>query len=353
MDENDVTVLVTGTTGYIARHVVAQLLDAGYSVRGTARSASSLAGLRSDLTPFLQDPSSIERFSLVEADLTRESGWADAVDGCTYVHHVASPIPSAPPKDPDELIVPARDGTLRVLRASLDAGVRRVVLTSSLAAVLYGVDRSGKVFTEADWSDPDDPRIGAYEQSKTIAERAAWAFMDDEAGDRMELATVNPGLVLGPMYGSASSTSNEAVAKLMNRDFPACPDFTYSMVDVRDVASAHVAAMTAPSAAGQRFICGLDSRSLRDVAAILAREYGPKGYRIPTGNLPNFVVRIVAKFDRTAALALNDLDNPQRVDPSKVTGLLGRPLRNLDETTVAMAESLIAYGRVKTPRGAA
>jgi nucleoside-diphosphate-sugar epimerase len=351
MDDNaSTTVLVTGATGYIARHVVVQLLDEGYAVRGTARSTSSLGGLRSDLTPFVQDASSIDRFTLVATDLTRESGWADAVAGCTYVYHVASPIPSAPPKDPDDLIVPARDGTLRVLRASLDAGVRRVVLTSSLAAVLYGVDRTGKVFTEADWSNPDDPRIGAYEQSKTIAERAAWAFMTEEAGDRMEMATINPGLVLGPMFGSASSTSNEAVAKLMNRDFPACPDFTYSMVDVRDVAAAHVVAMTAPSAAGQRFICGLDSHSLRDVAAILAREYGPKGYRVPTGKLPNVVVQIVAKFDKTAALALNDLGNPQRVDPAKVTALLGRPLRSLDEMTLAMAESLIAYGLVKAPR---
>jgi nucleoside-diphosphate-sugar epimerase len=351
-DNGSTTVLVTGATGYIARHVVAQLLDAGYSVRGTARSVSSLEALRSDLTPHLEDPGSIDRLTLAAADLTQDAGWADAIAGSTYVHHVASPIPTAPPRDPNDLIVPARDGTLRVLRSSLDAGVRRVVLTSSLAAVLYGVDRHGKVFTESDWSNPDDPRNGAYERSKTIAERAAWAFMSETAGDRMEMATINPGLVLGPMFGSAPSTSNEAVAKLMNRDFPACPDLTYSLVDVRDVAAAHVAAMTSPSAAGQRFICGNDSRSLRDVAAILAREYGPKGYKIPTGKLPNVVVRVVAKFDKTVALAINDLGNPQRVDPSKVIALLGRPLRSLDETTIAMAESLIEYGLVKPPRRA-
>jgi len=349
-DNADTTVLVTGATGYIARHVVVQLLDAGYRVRGTARAASSLDGLRSDLAPFLGDPAALDRLTLVAADLTRDDGWEEAVADCTFVHHVASPIPSAPPKDPDDLIVPARDGTVRVLGAALGAGVQRVVLTSSLAAVLYGVDRSGRVFTEADWSDPDDRRIGAYERSKTIAERAAWAFMADRADGRMELSTVNPGLVLGPMYGSASSTSNEAVAKLMNRDFPACPDFTYSMVDVRDVAAAHLAAMTSPAAAGQRFICGLDSHSLRDVAAILARVYGPQGYRVPTGRLPNLAVRIVALFDKTAALAINDLANPQRVDPAKVTSLLGRPLRDLDEMTVAMAESLIAYGLVTPHR---
>jgi len=349
-DNTQTTVLVTGATGYIARHVVVQLLDAGYTVRGTARSASSLSKLRDDLKPFVAEPTSLDRLTMAAADLTQDSGWAEAVAGCIYVHHVASPIPAAPPKDPDDLIVPARDGTLRVLRAALAAGVTRVVLTSSLAAVLYGVDRTGRVFTEADWSNPSDRRIGAYERSKTIAERAAWDFMEHEGGGRMEMTTVNPGLVLGPMLGSASSTSNEAVTKLLNHDFPACPDFTYSMVDVRDVAAAHIAAMTTDSAAGQRYICGLDSHSLRDVAAVLAREFGPKGYRVPTAKLPNFVVRVVAKFDKTAALALNDLSNPQHVDAAKVVALLGRPLRSLEEMTVAMADSLIAYGLVKPVR---
>lgn len=349
-EQQDTTVLVTGATGYVARHVIAQLLDAGYEVRGTARSVASLAPLREDLRAHLANPAAAERLSLVAADLTNDTGWLEAARGCTYVHHVASPIPAAPPKDPNDLIVPARDGTLRVLRASLEAGVRRVVLTSSLAAVLYGVDRRGKVFTEEDWSNPDDRRIGAYERSKTLAERAAWAFMADEAKGRMELATVNPGLVLGPMFGNASSTSNEAVAKLLNREFPACPDFSYAMVDVRDVAAAHLAAMLSPEAAGQRFICANDSRSLRDVAEVLAREYGPRGYKVPTGKLPNLAVRVVAIFDKVAALALNDLGSPQHVDPAKVTGLLGRPLRDLEEMVVAMADSLIHYGLVKAPR---
>lgn len=347
---SDAPILVTGATGYIARHVVAQLLDAGLTVRGTARSTNSLAQLQADLAPHLADPTAIERFSLVAADLTSDAGWAEAVSGCEYVHHVASPIPSAPPKDPNDLIIPAREGTLRVLRASLAAGVRRVVVTSSVAAVLYGVDRTGKVFTEADWSNPDDPRIGAYEQSKTIAERAAWAFMDSEAKGRMEMVTVNPGLVLGPMYGNAMSTSNEMVKKLLDRDFPACPNITFCMVDARDVAAAHLAAMTAPEAAGQRYICAVDSVSMRDVAAVLAREYNPKGYRVPTGNLPDFVLKLIAKFDKTAALALNDLNNPQRVNNAKVTALLGRPLRTMEEMTLAMAASMEQYGLVKPKR---
>jgi dihydroflavonol-4-reductase len=343
------TVLVTGATGYIARHVVTQLLDAGYTVRGTARSAASLDGLRRDLATAVADPSSVDRFSLVAADLTADAGWDAAIGGCAFVQHVASPIPSAPPKDPGELIGPARDGTLRVLRAAVGAGVQRVVLTSSIAAVLYGVDRN-KQFTEADWSNPGDKRIGAYEQSKTLAERAAWDFMERHATGAMELAVINPGLVLGPMIGATTSTSHEAVRKLMNRDFPACPNFTYAMVDARDVAAAHVAAMTSPSAAGHRCICALDNESLRAVAAILAREYGPKGYRIPTGNLPDVVVRLVAKFDKTAALALNDLSNPQTLDNSRVLALLGRPLRTLDDMVLATAASLEANQLVRPTR---
>lgn len=345
---SDTTVVVTGATGYIARHVIVQALDAGYRVRGTARSDGAVDALRTELREFVADPISVDRFDVVTADLMSDDGWTEVMQGATYALHVASPIPSAPPKDPNELIVPAREGTLRVLRAARDNGVRRVVLTSSLAAVLYGVDRD-KVFTEADWSNPDDRRIGAYEQSKTYAERAAWQFIDEEGND-LELAVINPGLVLGPLCGPSGSTSVEAVSKLMNREFPACPDFTYAMVDVRDVAAAHLAAMTSMAAAGQRHLCALDSCSLRDVAAILAAEYGPQGYRIPTGRLPGVMVRLVAKFDKVAALALNDLSNPQRIDNSRVLALLGRPLRTLDEMTVATADSLIANGMLKPPK---
>ena len=350
-DNSICTVLVTGATGYIARHVIAQLLDAGYTVRGTARNTASLAGLRTDLAPHLASAAALDRFSLVAADLTADAGWSEAVAGCTYVCHLASPLPDAEPKNPDDVIVPARDGALRVLRAAAAAGVRRVVLTSSIAAVLYGVDRRGRVFTEADWSDPDAKRIGTYERSKTLAERAAWAFIESGAAGAMELATINPGLVLGPMIGSELSTSNQSVKKLMDRDFPACPDLTYAFVDVRDVAAAHLAAMTTADAAGERYLCALDSHSLRDVCAILAREYNPKGYRVPTGKLPGWALRLAAKFDTVAAMAVNDLGSPQRVDNRKVTALLGRPLRDLETMTMAMAASLEQYGHVAPRRG--
>jgi dihydroflavonol-4-reductase len=344
-----ITVLVTGATGYIARHCVVQALDAGYTVRGTARSVTSLAQLKADLTPYLVDPTSIERFSLVAANLTSDDGWSDATHGARYVLHVASPIPAAPPKDENELIIPAREGTLRVLRAALAAGVQRVVVTSSTAAVTEGAP-VGTRFTEASWSHPDSPSIGAYERSKTLAERAVWAFAEDEAKGHMEISVVNPGAVLGPMYGNAMSTSGEIVKKLMERAFPACPDLTFGMIDVRDVAATHIGAMTAPDAPGTRYLCSGDSQSMREIAKILDRNYGPKGFNIPTGNLPNFALKFIAIFDKTARLALNDLSRPHTYDNSKVVALLGRPLRDLETMTNAQADSLIEYGLVKAKK---
>jgi nucleoside-diphosphate-sugar epimerase len=335
-------VLVTGATGFIALHCVQQLLDAGYTVRGTARSASAGAKIRDVLKPHLKDPLRLDRLDVVGADLASDAGWADAAAGCRYVLHVASPFPSAPPKRESDIIVPARDGTLRVLRAAKAAGVDRVVLTSSVAAVLYGVDRN-KTFTEADWSNVDDPRIGPYEKSKTIAEKAAWEFAN---GNDLDLVVINPGAVLGPVLGPTMSTSAELVKKLMLREFPAVPDLHFAMVDVRDVAAAHLAALTYPEARGQRYLCAVRDYSLREVAQILDRNFGPKGYRVPTGKLPPFLMRVMSLIDATARLALNDLGRPQTIDNGKIRKELGWQPRDLEEMTVSMADSLIAYGLI-------
>jgi nucleoside-diphosphate-sugar epimerase len=301
------------------------------------------------LEPHLADSSSLARFEVIAADLTRDEGWSDAAAGCRFVLHVASPLPSVPPKDEQELIRPARDGALRVLRAAADARVERVVMTSSLAAVLYGVERD-RVFTESDWSNVDGGSIGPYEKSKTIAEKAAWEFA---ASHDLELATINPGLVLGPILGADLNTSSEAVAKLMNREFPACPDLHFAMVDVRDVATAHLAAMTTPEAAGERFLCAIADHSLREVAAILDRHFAPKGYRIPTGNMPGFAMKLVALFDKTARLALNDLGRPQSIDNSKIRRVLRWKPRGLEEMVLANAESLIRHRLLrKQPKAA-
>ncbi len=344
------TVLVTGATGFIAQHCIVQLLEAGYKVRGTARTAGRTAEVAAVLRPHLGAAAQARLdtdFEVVAADLTSDPGWDEAVSGCRYVLHVASPIPRTPPKHADELIVPARDGALRVLRAASRADVERVVLTSSLAAVLYGRDRS-HVFNEASWSNVTDKRIGPYEISKTVAEQAAWAFMselDDSA--TLSLTAINPGLVLGPLLSSDWGTSGEAVKKLIDRDFPAIPDVNYACVDVRDVASAHVAAMTTPAAAGQRYLCAEANHSLREIAAVLATHLGPKGFKIPTGKLPGPVLRMVALWDKTAQLALNDLGVRQDVDTSKIRNDLRWTPRGLDEMVVSMADSMIEHGIVK------
>ena len=290
-----------------------------------------------------------DRLEVVQADLTSDDGWPEAMAGCRYVLHVASPLPRRPPKHEDELIVPARDGTLRVLKAAADAGVERVVMTSSVAAVLYGVERD-KTFDESDWSNPDGPNIGAYEKSKTIAERAAWAFIDnldlrDEVPD-LELATINPGLVLGPLLNADWGTSGEVVKKLMQRDFPASPNISFAPVDVRDVAAAHLAAMITPEAAGQRFIVARKSASMVEIAKILDAHFRERGFKIPTGKMPSLLVRVAAIFDQTARLGLNDLDVEQTVDNSKAREVLDWQPRSLEEMVVAMGESLIEYGVV-------
>jgi nucleoside-diphosphate-sugar epimerase len=345
-------VLVTGATGFIAQHVVLQLLEAGYRVRGTARAAGRTAEIAAVLAPHLSDAAHArlaDDFEMVAADLTSDDGWADAVAGCRFVHHVASPIPRTPPKHDDELVVPARDGALRVLRAAHGAGVERVVLTSSIAAVLYGRDRD-RTFTDADWSNVDDPRIGAYEKSKTIAERAAWEYVGGLGeGARPELVCINPGLVLGPILSSDYGTSGELVKKILDRAFPAIPDINYAVVDVRDVAAAHVAAMTAKGAAGHRYICAIENHSMREVAQILADHLGDKGFKVPTGKLPSVLMKVVARFDQTARLALNDLGQRQDVDSTPLRTELGWRPRDLREMTVAMADSMIEYG-VVTPK---
>ncbi|MCE9622623.1 MAG: aldehyde reductase [Actinomycetia bacterium] len=344
------TVLVTGATGFIAQHCIVQLLEAGYNVRGTARSTDRNAEVKAILAASLSTAAKShldERFQIVTADLTSDEGWSAAVAGCKFVQHVASPFPRKVPKNSDELIRPAREGVLRVLRAASDAGVERVVLTSSLAAVTYGHEQD-HVFTEADWSNIDSSHIGAYEKSKTLAERAAWEFMASRnAGSRLELVAINPGLVLGPLLSSDWGTSGELVKLILDGAYPAVPNVYFSMVDVRDVAAAHLAAMTVPEAAGQRFICAEGGHSMREVAAILAERIGPLGFKVTTRKMPDSVMRAIALFDKTAKLAINNLGNNHRFDTSSIRHTLAWTPRPLEDMVVSMAESMITHGVVK------
>ena len=342
-------VLVTGATGFIAQHCILQLTEAGYAVRGTARGSGRTPEVANVLIPHLSESARsllANEFEVINAELGADQGWPAAVDGCRFVLHVASPLPRRPPKHDDELIVPAREGTLRVLRAAHEAGVERVVLTSSIAAIIYGNNRT-RTFDESDWTNIHGARIGAYEKSKTIAERAAWDFVKSLDGSApLQLAVINPGLVLGPILSTDWGTSAELVRRIMTRGVPAIPDINFATVDVRDVASAHVAAMTTPGAAGERFICAIENHSMMEVAMILREHLAGRGYRIPTKRLPSIVIRVMATWDQTIRLALNDLGTVQDLDNSKIRRVLAWHPRGLHEMTIATADSMIEYGVV-------
>src|SRR4051794_27154060 len=287
------TVLVTGGSGFLGGWCVIELLRRDYAVRTTVRSLSREAQVRAAVS---SETDAGDRLTVLAADLTSDAGWAEAVDGCDYVLHVASPFPPAQPKDPDELIVPARDGALRVLRASLDAGARRVVLTSSVAAVRNTREPSpATAFTEEDWTDPDIPGLTPYTRSKTIAERAAWHLVR-ERGEAERLAVVNPGAILGPVLSDDVSYSLEVIERML-KGMPGLPRLGFTFVDVRDVADLQIRAMAAPEAGGERFIATGDFLWMTEVAEILRDRLGVAAAKVPSRTVPNLLVRAMALFD--------------------------------------------------------
>jgi len=336
-------ILVTGASGYIALHVIRQLLTAGHAVRGSLRNLDRADELRQAVG---LSPSS-QQLTFCQADLTADAGWDAAVAGCRLVVHTASPVPLRPPADEDELIVPARDGVLRLLRAAAAADVERVVMTSSVAAISAGRprDRHAKV-TEAEWSDLEQP-VGAYAKSKTVAERAAWEFVAGLPADRgLELVAINPALVLGSPLAGDHSPSVEVIRKLMNRDMPACPRLGWSVVDVRDVAAAHIAALTAPAAAGRRYICAGSFMWIADMARVLADHFAGTGRRIPTQRLPDWLFRLASLFDPTLRLVVSDLGRHTEYDTSAIRRDLDWTPRPADATITDTADGLIAKGIV-------
>jgi len=336
------TVLVTGATGFVGGHCVRELLEHGYPVRATVRDPA-----RADVAHL---HAAAERtggsLELVRATLDDDAGWAEAVDGCEHVWHVASPAPLRAPRHEDELVRPAVDGTLRVLRAAARAGVRRVVLTSSIDAVRHGHGES-RTFTEDDWSVPDG--LDAYPKSKTLAERAAWDLVGGQEGRGLELVTVAPGLVLGPLLRAEANVSVEVVRMLLTRAVPAVPRMGFSIVDVRDVATLHRLAMEAPAAAGNRYIAGGRAVWLGEIADLLAREYRPRGYRVPTRPMPGWLLRTAARFDRRLRSGLPLLDVPASVSSAKAERELGWRARPAEEPVLAAAESLVRFGLVPRP----
>lgn len=332
------TVLVTGGSGFLGSWCVSTLLERGYRVRTTVRDPAREPGLRAGLGP---DGASSDRLSVVVADLLDDAGWPEAVRDCDYVLHTASPFPPRQPDDPDELIVPARDGTLRVLTAALDAGARRVVITSSVAAVQNTRERPRGAITEEDWTDPDKPGLTPYPRSKTLAERAAWELVE-ERGERERLAVVNPGAIIGPLRGEGRSYSLEAIERLL-KGMPGVPRIGWSFVDVRDVADLHVLAMTDPQAGGERFIAVQRFLWLSEVAEILQRELGDGAEKVPTRRIPNLVVRGLGVFDPGIRAVSGQLGKRVELSSEKARSTLGWSPRPIEESIVDCARSLLEH----------
>jgi dihydroflavonol-4-reductase len=340
------TVLVTGGSGFLGSWCLVELLRRGYQVRTTVRDPSREPQIRAMLESEV-DPG--DRLSVHVADLTGDAGWEEAIRGCDYVLHVASPFPPQQPDDPDELIVPAREGTLRVLRTSLGAGVERIVVTSSAVAVANSgkTPSHGDAFTEEDWSDIANPDLTPYGRSKTIAERSAWDLVT-ESGEIKRLAVVNPSAILGPVLSDDRSYSLQAIERLL-AGMPGVPRLGFSFVDVRDVAELHVLAMTAPEAAGERFLGAGPFLWMSDVAQILRDRLGPAAAKVPTRNVPNFVVRTMARFDPGLRTVVGDLGKRRNMSSEKAKTRLGWSSRPIEETLVDTAESLMRVGAVAAP----
>ena len=341
MVDSENVVLVTGASGFLAMHCILRLIEKGYKVRGTLRTPSREANLHKTLKNHIDTYDPIEFFS---AELMNDEGWEAACKGCKYILHIASPFPSQPPQNEDDLIRPAREGTIRVLNAAVSNNVKRVVMTSSIAAVVYDNDQDEtKIYSESDWSRTDQD-IGAYEKSKTFAERAAWDFIDSLQGDDvLELAVINPGLILGPILDNDYSTSGEVIRKLMRREYPGCPNLNWPPVDVRDVADAHIAAMEIPDAAGKRFCCTIEPTSMQDIAMILNEHFASRGFKVPTRKLPNILIRFFALFDKTIRLIVKDLDKDIKISNDQIIQVLNWKPRSIDEMVVAMGESMIEH----------
>ncbi len=336
--------LVTGGSGFLGVYGIAALVGAGFRVRATVRSLGREAEVRAMLAQAGCTPG--EALSFAETDLMKDEGWAAAVAGCRYVQHVASPFPVAAPKDENELIAPAREGTLRVLRAARDAGVQRVVLTSSFAAVGEGHAVRAEPFEEATWTNLAGKDVTSYAKSKTLAERAAWEFLAREGG-ALELTAVNPVTVFGPVLGPDYSTTILLIERLMDGSVPACPRMSFATVDVRDVADLYVRAMLRPEAKGERFLAVSGaSVAMVEIAGMLRRRMGDAARRVPTREMPNWMVHVLSVFNPELKAILPQLGKAQTVSGEKARELLGWTPRGQEETIVATAESLVRLGLV-------
>jgi len=334
------SVFVSGGSGYIAGFLIRQLVAEGFAVHTTVRSLAREAAVRQLLA--VDD----SRLTFFAADLNADAGWAEAMARCRFAAHLASPLPAGVPRSADDLIVPARDGALRALRAAKAAGVERFVMTSSVAAVAYGRGRGVHHFTEADWTQPDRRGLSPYIQSKTIAERAARDWVARE-GAGLEFCTINPSVVLGPVWSRDYSASVVILKKLLDGSLRGCPDIGFGVVDVRDVADLHVRALQAPGMAGERFIASGRFMKLREIADVLRVALGPLAGKVPTRDVPDWLVRVTALFDRRARAVLGELGSVRHQDASHAKAVLGWATRPEEQSIADCARCLIELGIVK------
>ncbi|MET3927959.1 aldehyde reductase [Devosia sp. 2618] len=330
-------VLLTGISGFLGGHIALQLLNAGYTVRGSVRDLAKADKVRATLAKAGADTSHLE---FVALDLMKDGGWAEAMDGVRYLQHTASPFVLRIPKDPEELIRPAVDGTHRAISAALAADVERVVLTSSIAAIQYGHTNYDRELTEADWTNLDNPATTAYPRSKTMAEREAWRLMDG-ANRHKDLAVINPAGIFGPLLDDDPGTSATVAGRLLDGKLPAVPRLTLSAVDVRDVAALHLDAMTNSMAGGHRCIASVGAYSMADFGRMLKPAFPDR--RIPTAQIPDFLVRLVALFDSDIRDNLQELGTPKRLDTLRAAQRLGRPLIPAADAIIATGHSLIDH----------
>jgi dihydroflavonol-4-reductase len=347
MAESRGTVLVTGGSGFLGGWCVVELLRRGYTVKTTVRSLAREAQVRAAVASVV-DPD--DRLAVLAADLMRDDGWPEAVEGCDYVLHVASPFPPKQPKDPDELIQPAREGTLRVLRAGLDAGVKRIVVTSSIAAIRLSKDAAARPLNEGDWTDPDTPGLTPYVRSKAIAELAAWDLVR-ERGEEDRLAVVNPGAIIGPVLNDDLSYSLQAVQRLLGGT-PGVPRLGFSLVDVRDVADLEIRAMTAPEAGGERFIAVTRFLWMAEIGEVLKERLGEEAAKVPTRTIPNLLVRGMALFDPGIRSVVGGLGKRTELSSEKARSVLGWAPRPIESTIAETGETLIREGVVAAPAAA-
>jgi nucleoside-diphosphate-sugar epimerase len=331
------TVLVTGGSGFIGGWCVIRLLQQGYTVRTTVRSLTRENSVRATLGKVVDAQ---DRLSFHAAELTSDVGWDVATSGCDFVLHVASPVTLSQPKNPDELIAPARDGTRRVVEAGIKAGVQRIVLTSSVAAASRNATLVESVSDETVWTDLNDPNVSAYARSKTLAERMAWDLIASSGG-ATTLVAVNPSVVLGPVLSGDYSASVQVVERMLSGMAPGIPRLGFNFVDVRDVADLHIRAMTAPEAAGQRFIAAGTFGWMADLAILLRARLGDAANKVPTRRVPDFLVRLAALVNKELRTAVPRLGQKRDFTSAKAQATLGWRPRPLEETVLDCARSLI------------